>query len=335
MNRQSRVLVVDDEASIRRQLSVGLIQRGFEVEDCEDGLSALQKIESGRRNGLPHNYVVLDLRLPDIDGLKILEVIKSKYPDLPVVVITGYGDEQTKESVDQHLANGYLDKPFRVDDLEAEFRRILPEPEAAAAPRPRTDAEAHRQESAYVFIRGTNDADLEKIYTKLYFGEKVLYCDAVRGDWDIVVLVQAEDRKGIEEMVKKQVHSLKGIGEVEIHYSERPYLGTDLESFISSYERIQMMEKAGEEPMDKRNRRRVSSYAVLEIDRSLLIPLYTKFYFTDNVVYCDATDEGDRIILLLQGQDFDQIRRTVSNEVRTQPGVIRVKTLNIMEIIKM
>jgi hypothetical protein len=53
------------------------------------------------------------------------------------------------------------------------------------------------------------------------------------------------------------------------------------------------------------------------------------------VVYCDATDEGDRIILLLQGQDFDQIRRTVSNEVRTQPGVIRVKTLNIMEIIKM
>jgi len=334
MNRQTRVLVVDDEASIRRQLSVGLIQRGFDVEDCESGLSALQKLESGRRNGLPHNYVVLDIRLPDIDGLKILEVIKSKYPDLPVVVITGYGDEQTKEAVAENLGNGYLDKPFRVDDLEAEFKRLGPAIQEVAA-KPRTEAEVHRLESAYVFIRGKNDADLEKIFSRLYFGENVLYCDAVRGDWDIVLLVQAEDRKAVEEMMKKQVSALPGIDEVEIHYSERPYLGTDLESFISSYERIQMMEKAGEEGMDKRNRRRVSAYAVLEVDKSQLIALYTKFYFTDNVVYCDATDQGGKIILLLQGQDFDQIRRTVSNEVRTQPGVVRVKMLNIMEIIKM
>lgn len=335
MSIDPRVLLVDDESSVRRQLSVGLNQRGFWVEDCEDGLSSLKKIEAARLNRVPYHFIVLDIRLPDIDGLKLLQVIKSKYPDLAVVVISGYGDEHTQGDVENYLGNAYLDKPFDVDRLEAEFKRIgLPE-EALAEPRPKIDAEARRQVSAYVFIRGKSDADLYECFSKLYFAEGVVYCDAVREDWDVVLLLQASDHKGIEELVRSQVQSLEGIEDVEIHHLKRPWLGKDVESFIRTYELMNAMEKADEEAMDKRNRRRVSAYAVLEIDRAQLIPLYSKLYFTDNVVYCDATDDGNVIILLVQGQDFGQIRRTISNEVRTQPGVIRVKALNIVEMIAM
>ena len=338
MEKQARVLLVDDEASVRRQLQVGLVQSGFEVEGCEDGLSALKKIETAQRNKAPYHFIVTDIRLPDITGLKLLQVIKSKYPDLPVVVISGYGDEHTKESVEDSLGNAYLDKPFDVDKLEAELRKIgLPKDEAAEA-RVKTAAELPL-ESAYVFIRGKSDSDLYDIFNKLYFADGVLYCDAVRGeradDWDTVLLVQAPDRKGIERLVKTQVQSLSGVKDVEIHYSERPWLGEDLESFIKNYERIYAMESPEEETGDKRNRRRVSAYAILDIDRAELVPLYSKLYFTDNVIYCDATDSGNIMILLLQAQDFDLIRKTIANDIRTQPGVLRVKVLNIMEIMAM
>jgi hypothetical protein len=74
---------------------------------------------------------------------------------------------------------------------------------------------------------------------------------------------------------------------------------------------------------------------MLEIDRSQLVQLYSKLYFTDNIVYCDATDSGNMMILFVQAQNFDQIRRTIANEIRTQPGVLRVKMMNIVEIIAM
>jgi len=332
--KEPKVLIVDDEASIRRQLLVSLTQRGFEVEGCEDGLSALKKIESARRNGIPYKYIILDIRLPDIDGMKLLQVIKSKYPDLGVVVISGYGDEHTSENVERYSGNAYMDKPFQIEELEAELRRLSAE-EKEVLKKAQVGADAERLVSAYVLIRGNGDAELERIYAELYFGEGVLYCDAVRGDWDIVVLLQAQDRKGIEELVDKKIRSLNGIEEVEVHYSERPWLGEDLESFIQNYERIRAMESGEEVGMDKRNRRSVSAYAVLEIDRSHLNALFTKFYFTDNVVYCDATDHGNMLILLIQGATFDQIKKTIANEVRPQPGVLRVKELNIIELLAM
>ena len=338
METQVKVLLVDDEASVRRQLSIGLMQSGFDVEDCEDGLSALKKIEAAERNKSPYHFIVTDIRLPDINGLKLLQVIKSKYPELPVVVISGYGDERTKTSVADSYGNAYLDKPFDVTDLEATFKRIgLPEKEEAGI-RPRAAVE-QRQVSAYVFIRGSSDVDLNDIYTSLYFADGVLYCDAVigegAGEWDIVILVQAPDKKGIERIVKTQVQALKGVKGVEIHHAERPWLGEDIESFIKNYERMNAMEKPGEEVGDKRNRRSVSAYAMLEIDRSQLVQLYSKLYFTDNIVYCDATDSGNMMILFVQAQNFDQIRRTIANEIRTQPGVLRVKMMNIVEIIAM
>lgn len=338
MEKQAKVLIVDDEASVRRQLSVGLLQSGFEVDDCEDGLSALHKIETARRNQAPYHYIITDIRLPDIIGLKLLQVIKSKYPDLPVVVISGYGDEQTREDVKEFLGNAYLEKPFEVEELEATLRGLGPREEQTGG-RTRTAAEEKRLASAYVFIRGSNEADLDAVFSKLYFADGVLYCDAVRGEagseWDLVLLLQAEDVAGIQHLVKRQIQSLAGVKSVEMHHVERPWLGEDLESFIQNYERLNALEKVGENLGDKRNRRSVSAYALLEIERSYLIPLYSKLYFTDHIVYCDSTDQGKMMILFLQAPTFDLIRKTITREIRTQPGVLRVKVLNIMQILEM
>jgi CheY-like chemotaxis protein len=334
MKDTQRVLVVDDEASIRRHLSVGLAQRGYEVEDCEKGLSALEKIEAAQRAGVPHNYVILDIRLPDIDGLQLLQVIKDVYPDLPVVVISGYGDEHTVDKVMERRGSAYLEKPFKLEKLEAEIKRIGTPEIMEISPRPEVEPEVQLTQSAYVFLRGKPDVDLSMCFSRLYYAGGVCYCDAVMGDWDIVLLVQAADRQGIQEFVKRTVKPLQEIEKFEIHYSERPLLGKDLESFIRNYERMQVAEGVGDEVADKRKKQLLSAYALLEIEKSGLVPLYAKYYFDENVVYCDMTDDCTVAVLLIQGRTFDEMRQAIAR-FQSWPGVLRAKTLHIMKILGM
>lgn len=330
MRENQRMLVVDDEASIRRNLAVGMAQRGYEVDSCEMGLSALEKIEAARRSGLPHNFVILDIRLPDIDGLQLLKMIKDVYPDLPVVVISGYGDQQTEEWVKEHHGSAYLDKPFEIEALEAEIRKIGPPEEEKRVPRPEAMTETLRSQSAYVFLRGKPDADLTGVFTALSFAERVCYCDAVTGDWDIVLLVQAPDRRGIWEWVARNVQPLPEIKKFEIHHSERPVLGKDIESFIHHHELMQVAEGMSEAAADRRTRQLLSAYILLEIDSSCVPSLYATYYFDEDVVYCDVTDHGTMAVLLVQGRTCDAIRQAVSR-LRSRPGVLRATTLNIMK----
>ena len=114
---EKKVLIVDDEAGIRHNLHVGLTQHGFSIDDAEDGFSALSQIESSYHKGTLYNFVITDIILPDINGLKLLQVIKSKYPNFPVIIITGYGNEVTPDEVTARNGDGYLAKSFLTDDL--------------------------------------------------------------------------------------------------------------------------------------------------------------------------------------------------------------------------
>jgi FixJ family two-component response regulator len=328
MNARPRVLIVDDEAPLRRQVMMGLAQHGYEVDECEEGLSALSKIKAAESKQNPFGCVILDLRLPDIDGLKILSVIKSIYTDLPVVVITGYGNEDMINTVHNHGGSVYLDKPFEVDDLVTQIQRIAPKIENK--PEPQTASEPNILTSGLVFIRGAKNADLYEIYSKLYLGDGVCYCDAVLGEWDIVLLMQAQNRKSLEQLVNTHIHSLNGVEAFEVHYCEKPVISRDLEEFIQDYEKAQAMEQTSDRSMNSRNIRKTTSYAILDIDSSKLSHLYMKLYFTDNVVHCDVTDGGKQIILLMQGSSTQEIQNKIRNEIRLISGVLRIKQLNTL-----
>jgi FixJ family two-component response regulator len=328
MNIRPRVLIVDDEAPLRRQVMVGLAQHGYEVDECEAGLSALSKIKAAESRQNPFGCVILDLRLPDIDGLKILSVIKSIYSDLPVVVITGYGNEDMINTVNSHGGSVYLDKPFEVDDLVAQIKRVAPQIDNR--PERKTVAEPQVLTSGLVFIRGSKDADLYEIYSKLYLGDGVCYCDAVLGEWDIVLLVQAQNRKSLQQLVNAYIQSVKGVEAFEVHYCEKPLISRDLEEFIQDYEKVQAMDKAVAGDMGGRDIRKATSYAVLDVEPGKLSYLYMKLYFTDNVVHCDVTDGGKQIILLLQGSSTQDIQNKIRNEIRLIEGVLRIKQLNTL-----
>jgi CheY-like chemotaxis protein len=321
-------LVVDDEASLRRQLTVGLTQHGYEVDECEAGLPALARIRSARSAHDPFSSVVLDVRLPDIDGLKVLSVIKATYPDLPVVIITGYGNEDTINTVQSCEGNAYLDKPFEMDALVSELDRIGAK--AEEAPSPAAVAAPHVLASAMAFLRVGREADLAAIYDKLTFGEGVCYCDPVLGDWDLVLLIQAPHRKAIEEILRRHLSGLGDIEAWEIHHCEKPGIRKEFEEFIEDYEKARAMGHAGTRETLRRSFNMHSSYAVLDVDPVLLASLYMKLYFADCVVHCDVADSGTRVILLLQGVSPQVIQAELRDEIRFLPGVLRIKQLNVL-----
>jgi hypothetical protein len=146
----------------------------------------------------------------------------------------------------------------------------------------------------------------------------------------MVMLLQARNRKGIGELVQRHLGGASDIEAFEVHYCEKPLISKELEEFIQDYEKVQAMERGNYQTMDGRNLRKLTSYAILDVEPTKLANLYMKLYFTDNVVHCDVTDGGNQIILLLQGVSAQEMQSTIRSEIRMIPGVLRIKQLNAL-----
>jgi len=112
-----RILVIEDEPRILGFLKVGLEAEGFAVDGAEDGVSGLALALSE-----PYELVVLDLQLPQLDGLRLLDELHRDRPELPVLILSARTDLPTKLRSFQLGANDYLSKPFSFDELVARVR---------------------------------------------------------------------------------------------------------------------------------------------------------------------------------------------------------------------
>jgi two-component system KDP operon response regulator KdpE len=114
-----RILIVDDEPPIRKLLRMGLASQGYEVLEAQNGKAAIELL--AKKPAL----VILDLGLPDIDGLELLRRIRHAKEDLPVVVLSSRGDEPGKVAALDLGADDYVTKPFGMDELFARMRAAL------------------------------------------------------------------------------------------------------------------------------------------------------------------------------------------------------------------
>ena len=122
---RQRVLVVDDEASIRDLLSKTLALAEYDVDTAPDGTTALDRMRA-------YNYdlLIADLKMPGMDGLTLIRQAKRIKADLPVIIITGFSSESSAiEAVNLGVA-GYLTKPFRVPQVLAAASKALGAPAA-------------------------------------------------------------------------------------------------------------------------------------------------------------------------------------------------------------
>ena len=108
----AHLLLVDDEPALRSLMAERLAERGFEVAEAETGEKALEYLDQ-----FAFDILITDLRLPGIDGNRVIESARERYPGIIAIVITGYGGVRDAVEVMKRGASDYVTKPFQFDEL--------------------------------------------------------------------------------------------------------------------------------------------------------------------------------------------------------------------------
>lgn len=115
-----RILIVDDEKNIRLTLDQALVTAGYEVATAIDGEHALEKIESEAPD-----MVLLDMKMPGMDGIEVLRRLRQSHDTLPVVMITAHGTVETAVEAMKLGAVDYLRKPFTPEEIRSIVAKVL------------------------------------------------------------------------------------------------------------------------------------------------------------------------------------------------------------------
>ena len=182
------ILVVDDDADVRSLLSDLCADEGYQVSTAKTGQEALASVESKRPD-----LVMMDVQLPDQDGLAVLKQLRQKHPELEVIVMTAFGGSSVAIKAMEQGAYDYVTKPFEIDDLLATLRRVFEHQDMA------TEVSALRQEL------GKSAAERERIVGNSRPMQEVYKLIGKVARSDATVLITGESGTG-KELVAEALH---------------------------------------------------------------------------------------------------------------------------------
>jgi len=121
---KGRILIVDDEESIRKALRLTLSKAGYDVVEADDGAEGIEAIGADD-NPLMVDVIICDIRMPKINGLEAIAFFRQQYPSVPVLVLTGYPDIQLTTNLLKQGVVDYMVKPADKDALIAAVGRAM------------------------------------------------------------------------------------------------------------------------------------------------------------------------------------------------------------------
>jgi DNA-binding NtrC family response regulator len=181
---RGRILAIDDEQNIRRLIENELGLEGFEVTTAKTGEEGLEKM-----NELSFDVVLLDIKLPKMNGIEVLRKIRPRIPPPEVIMITGYGDIQTAVESMKLGARDYITKPFKLSELLALITQIVEENGTIIDLKERS-AKAEAEENSGLVL--CQSGKMKEIYTIV---DKV-------APTDVTVLVQGETGVGKDVLAR-------------------------------------------------------------------------------------------------------------------------------------
>ena len=215
-----KVLIVDDEKAIRWSLGEALQGQGYEVEEAENGKKCIKLFQKD-----PADIVILDLKLPDTDGIAVLGKLKAEAYDVPVIMMTAYGEVETAVEALKGGAYDFLLKPFQLEKMKVAIKNAL------ETSRMRTELKEikEKEREAYNFKNFIGkSAVMQEIFTKL---KKIGKSKAS------TILITGESGTG-KELVARAIHESGNGGErpfLEINCAALPE--TLLESELFGHEK--------------------------------------------------------------------------------------------------
>jgi DNA-binding NtrC family response regulator len=120
MSEPARILVIDDEESIRRTVSMTLRHAGYVVDTAENGKQAIEKAEANF-----YNLALIDIRLPDMEGTELLTALKETTPKMVKIILTGYPALQNAITAINKGVDAYLIKPVNTNEILRLIKELL------------------------------------------------------------------------------------------------------------------------------------------------------------------------------------------------------------------
>jgi nitrate reductase NapAB chaperone NapD len=251
---KGRVLIIDDEAEIRRNLTIGLTQEEYTVVACP---------------------------------------------------------------------------PFEISDLVAALNELSPGKTETDSVEESIDDGIRESVSGYLTVKITDSDRSMEIYDSLYKMEGIQSCDAVRGDFDIILLVQASSTPEIREIFSR-IKNLEGIEVVSMSEVERPKLDRDVDQFIETYQIAVKREVQAE----ARRQPGTMSYIIVDIDSDAIQQIFTTVFFIDEVVFCDVIEDGSKLVGMITGHGAMGKTPRIIEKLSQIDGVLRVREAKVIKLIE-
>jgi DNA-binding response OmpR family regulator len=319
-----RVLIIDEDIEVRRSLRAGLMQFGWQVEEATDGLTSIEQIRRANAEGAGFCCLITEAFLTDLDGKLMLKAFRTEYPQLPIIALTGFGDVERRQQIENLQPAAYLEKPLAMEMLLAELgkfsfktttEQVAPTPDSAA-----------RQPEAYVFLRLQDNERAGEILRELRAMDGVRVGNAVRGEYDIVLRLAADTADKLSttaEMVKQTA----GANVLAVERLEKPRLTPEVEDFVKHYESVSADDRAA-----YRSGNETNAYLMIDIDRYQLERIYTSIIMTEGVISCQVSSGGAKLTVLMSGAVRPNVLRHVLQKLATMDGIRRVREATVINI---
>ncbi len=117
---EKKILIAEDEPSLLKSLVFTLRRFHFQILGIPDGIQAVEHLINSKNEG--YDLFITDIQLPGLSGFEVIDKMRAAGIQIPILVITAYGDQKVLSEISRRNINGYLTKPFTMDDL---LQRVL------------------------------------------------------------------------------------------------------------------------------------------------------------------------------------------------------------------
>ncbi len=157
-DKKFSILLVEDEENLQEALKLNLEMEGYSITSAYDGAEALQAVDKEY-----FNMIILDVMLPELDGIAVLETIRLKDPDIPVLILSARNSSADRVLGLKKGADDYLTKPFNLEELLLRVSKLIRKSERLSIKQPLED----------VFVFGPNQIDFKSLQAFTKSGERI------------------------------------------------------------------------------------------------------------------------------------------------------------------